>query len=186
MADVNTIAKQFVDYYYSTFSSGRQGLAPLYVSTRDSSLSGSSAYDLRPCSAIRRCSPGKASPSRAWAPLLRSSLCVRAARYQQVGSPCGMQTLPFEKVAHRVTTLDAQPSSPSQPSMIVLVTGLLIVRIHPRSLISTRSHAACVRRSTTARTRSTSARPSSCSRRAARTLCASPSAVHVRADARSR
>jgi hypothetical protein len=37
------------------------------------------------------------------------------------------QGLPFEKVQHKITTLDAQPSSPSLPSIIVSVTGLLVV-----------------------------------------------------------
>lgn len=38
------------------------------------------------------------------------------------------QSLPFEKVQHQVTTLDAQPSSPTIASLIVSVTGLLLVR----------------------------------------------------------
>jgi len=37
------------------------------------------------------------------------------------------QTLPFETVEHKVTTLDAQPSSPAVASLIVNVTGLLVV-----------------------------------------------------------
>lgn len=37
------------------------------------------------------------------------------------------QSLAFEKVQHKITTLDAQPSSPSMPSIIVSVTGLLVV-----------------------------------------------------------
>ena len=37
------------------------------------------------------------------------------------------QSLPFKNVQHKVTTLDAQPSSPSIASLIVSVTGLLIV-----------------------------------------------------------
>ncbi|TDL27636.1 nuclear transport factor 2 [Rickenella mellea] len=35
--------------------------------------------------------------------------------------------LPFKQVAHRVATQDAQPSSPSVASIIVSVTGQLIV-----------------------------------------------------------
>lgn len=38
-----------------------------------------------------------------------------------------LQALPFQKVQHKVSTLDAQPSSPSVASIIVLVTGQLIV-----------------------------------------------------------
>ena len=32
MAQINEVAKQFVDYYYSTFDRNRAELAPLYVS----------------------------------------------------------------------------------------------------------------------------------------------------------
>lgn len=31
MADINAIGKQFVDYYYATFATNREGLRPLYV-----------------------------------------------------------------------------------------------------------------------------------------------------------
>lgn len=37
------------------------------------------------------------------------------------------QGLPFEKVQHRVSTMDAQPSSPTEASIVVLVTGQLLV-----------------------------------------------------------
>lgn len=35
--------------------------------------------------------------------------------------------MPFEKVLHKVTTLDPQPTSASVASMVVLVTGQLVV-----------------------------------------------------------
>ncbi|KAL1744211.1 hypothetical protein HDZ31DRAFT_39204 [Schizophyllum fasciatum] len=35
--------------------------------------------------------------------------------------------LPFAQVQHKITTLDAQPSSPSVNSILVNVTGMLIV-----------------------------------------------------------
>lgn len=38
-----------------------------------------------------------------------------------------LQELPFAKVTHQVQTLDAQPSNPSNPSLLVLVTGALQV-----------------------------------------------------------
>ncbi|KAG6850422.1 Nuclear transport factor 2 [Arthromyces matolae] len=38
-----------------------------------------------------------------------------------------LSSLPFSKVVHKVVTLDAQPSSPSIASLIVSVTGLLMV-----------------------------------------------------------
>ena len=37
------------------------------------------------------------------------------------------QTLPFAKVVHKVSTLDAQPSSTTSAALVVLVTGPLIV-----------------------------------------------------------
>lgn len=37
MADINAIANQFTDFYYTTFDSNRQGLASLYV--RDDDIS---------------------------------------------------------------------------------------------------------------------------------------------------
>lgn len=44
------------------------------------------------------------------------------------------QNLPFQKVLHKVTTKDAQPSSSSVASLLVSVTGLLVVRPYsPRS-----------------------------------------------------
>ncbi|KAI0296876.1 nuclear transport factor 2 [Russula brevipes] len=42
--------------------------------------------------------------------------------------------LPFSKVQHKVTTLDAQPSSPTVASLIVNVTGLLVVDDSPNPL----------------------------------------------------
>lgn len=38
-----------------------------------------------------------------------------------------LQSLPFQKVQHKVVTIDAQPSSPQVASLIVLVTGQLLV-----------------------------------------------------------
>ncbi|KAJ3500763.1 hypothetical protein NLJ89_g9645 [Agrocybe chaxingu] len=90
MADINAIAKQFVDFYYSTFDSNRAGLAPLY---RDHSM-----------------------------------LTFEGTPTQGVASiKEKLEGLPFSKVQHKVTTLDAQPSSPNVASLIVSVTGLLLV-----------------------------------------------------------
>lgn len=38
-----------------------------------------------------------------------------------------LKELPFTKVAHRISTLDAQPSSPSGGGVIVMVTGELLI-----------------------------------------------------------
>jgi hypothetical protein len=40
-----------------------------------------------------------------------------------------IQSLPFAKVQHKVSTMDAQPSSTSIASLLVSVTGLLVVRV---------------------------------------------------------
>lgn len=45
-----------------------------------------------------------------------------------------LKALPFQKVEHKISTLDAQPSSPSQASILVLVTGQLVVDDSPNPL----------------------------------------------------
>ncbi|KAF9448914.1 nuclear transport factor 2 [Macrolepiota fuliginosa MF-IS2] len=45
-----------------------------------------------------------------------------------------LTSLPFEKVQHKVTTLDAQPSNPAVASILVIVTGLLVVDDSPSPL----------------------------------------------------
>jgi len=45
-----------------------------------------------------------------------------------------LTSLPFQKVQHKVTTRDTQPSSPSVASLIVNVTGLLVVDDSPNPL----------------------------------------------------
>ncbi|RUP47953.1 hypothetical protein BC936DRAFT_145140 [Jimgerdemannia flammicorona] len=35
--------------------------------------------------------------------------------------------LPFQRVVHKVATVDAQPANPSAPTLIVLVTGQLLI-----------------------------------------------------------
>ncbi|KAG6861639.1 Nuclear transport factor 2 [Termitomyces sp. Mi166 len=90
MADINNIAKQFTDFYYSTFDSDRSSLGSLY----------------------------RAESMLTWegAPIAGSAAIVEK-----------LTSLPFSKVQHKVTTLDAQPSAPSVASLIVSVTGLLVV-----------------------------------------------------------
>ncbi|KAI0694161.1 nuclear transport factor 2 [Cerioporus squamosus] len=97
MADINAIAKQFTDFYYTTFDTNRAGLQNLY---RDVSMLSWEGTPIMGASAISE----------------------------------KLTTLPFEKVQHKVTTMDAQPSSPSVASMIVSVTGLLLVDDSPNPL----------------------------------------------------
>ncbi|KAH9915791.1 nuclear transport factor 2 [Epithele typhae] len=97
MADINTIAKQFTDFYYNTFDTNRANLGALY---RDMSMLTWEGSQLLGATSISEKLAG----------------------------------LPFEKVLHKVTTLDAQPSSPSVASVIVSVTGLLVVDDSPNPL----------------------------------------------------
>ncbi|KAI1784237.1 nuclear transport factor 2 [Ganoderma leucocontextum] len=97
MGDIQAIAKQFTDFYYSTFDANRAGLQGLY---RDVSM-------------------------LSW----EGSPLVGAASITEK-----LVNLPFQKVQHKVTTLDAQPSSPNVASLIVSVTGLLVVDDSPNPL----------------------------------------------------
>ncbi|KDQ59639.1 hypothetical protein JAAARDRAFT_175095 [Jaapia argillacea MUCL 33604] len=97
MADINAVAKQFTDFYYSTFDSGRANLQPLY---REGSMLTWEGTPIMGAAAITEKLTG----------------------------------LPFERVVHKITTLDAQPSSPTMASMIVSVTGLLVVDDSPNPL----------------------------------------------------
>ncbi|PFH52459.1 hypothetical protein AMATHDRAFT_2183 [Amanita thiersii Skay4041] len=90
MADINAIAQQFTQFYYTTFDANRSNLQSLY---RDASMLTWEGTPIQGASAIVE---------------------------KLVG-------LPFSKVEHKVTTLDAQPSSPTIASLIVSVTGLLVV-----------------------------------------------------------
>ncbi|KAL4820850.1 nuclear transport factor 2 [Aspergillus spinulosporus] len=89
MADFQTIAQQFVTFYYQTFDGNRAGLAPLY---RDQSM-----------------------------------LTFETSAIQGVsGIIEKLTSLPFQKVQHQVSTLDAQPSG-EHGGILVLVTGALLV-----------------------------------------------------------
>ncbi|KAF5386570.1 hypothetical protein D9615_001918 [Tricholomella constricta] len=90
MTDINAIAKQFTDFYYTTFDTNRANLNSLYRPESMLSWEGS--------------------------PIMGVNAIVEK-----------ITGLPFAKVQHRVTTLDAQPSSPSVASLLVSVTGLLVI-----------------------------------------------------------
>ncbi|RBR15399.1 uncharacterized protein FIESC28_07334 [Fusarium coffeatum] len=83
------VAKQFVEFYYNTFDSDRNGLAALY----------------RPNSMLT---------------FESASVLGAQAITEKLAS------LPFQKVKHQVTTLDAQPSN-DQGGVIILITGALLV-----------------------------------------------------------
>ncbi|ORX36368.1 hypothetical protein BD324DRAFT_628549 [Kockovaella imperatae] len=90
MADFQTIAKQFTDYYYSTFDNDRSQLAALY---RDGSMM-----------------TWEATPHQGSAAIIEK-----------------LKSLPFQSVRHAITTLDAQPASQNEASIMCMVTGQLMV-----------------------------------------------------------
>lgn len=100
------------------------------------------------------------------------SLKSPVARTDLTLTSLAVQSLPFQKVQHKVTTRDAQPSAPGAASLIVNVTGLLVVSgtehiIKPgHTLIIAPSS-----RSTTVRTHCSSPRCSTLSRRVGATMC---------------
>ncbi|KAF7359246.1 Nuclear transport factor 2 [Mycena sanguinolenta] len=97
MADINTVAGQFVDFYYQTFDSNRANLASLYRDTSMLTFEG--------------------------APIKGTAAIIEK-----------LTSLPFQQVQHKVTTKDAQPSSPEGTSILVSVTGLLLVDDSPNPL----------------------------------------------------
>ncbi|KZT70201.1 nuclear transport factor 2 [Daedalea quercina L-15889] len=103
MTDINAVAKQFTDFYYTTFDTNRaslQGLYPAFLINASST-----------------------SVQRA-----HSMLTFEGSQILGVTDITEKLTsLPFQKVQHKVTTLDAQPSDPTMSNMIVSVTGLLLV-----------------------------------------------------------
>lgn len=82
MADLEAVARQFVESYYQTFHSNRAGLTAFYLDT--SMLTFESEASLGVSSIIEKLVTG----------------------------------LPFQKVQHRVVTIDAQPS-PQQGGVLV-------------------------------------------------------------------
>ncbi|KAJ1949713.1 nuclear transport factor 2 [Linderina pennispora] len=88
MADADTVAKQFVDFYYSAFDADRKGLAPLY---RDVSMMSWEGQQFKGANDIVE----------------------------------KLVSLPFTRVVHKVTTMDAQPSLPGVTAIVITVTGQL-------------------------------------------------------------
>ncbi|KAJ4546469.1 Nuclear transport factor 2 [Exophiala dermatitidis] len=110
MADFQTIAQQFVEFYYKTFDTDRAQLAALYV-----------------CTTPARC--GKIAAQRN-----NSMLTFEKDPFQGTQSILEKLTnLPFQKVQHRVDTTDAQPSNETG-GILVMVTGALMVDDQPQPM----------------------------------------------------
>ncbi|KAK1767649.1 nuclear transport factor 2 [Phialemonium atrogriseum] len=86
--DFETIAKQFVEFYYNTFDADRKNLGSLY--REQSMLTFESASVMGTNSIVEK-----------------------------------LASLPFQKVKHEVSTLDAQPTV--EGGILILVTGQLLV-----------------------------------------------------------
>ncbi|PVU96809.1 hypothetical protein BB561_000909 [Smittium simulii] len=89
-SQMEEVAKQFTEFYYNTFDSGRTNLAALY----------------------------------------RNSSMLTFEGQQFLGAPQiteKLVSLPFQKVAHKVSTYDVQPSNTQGNSIMVLVTGQLLI-----------------------------------------------------------
>jgi hypothetical protein len=150
MADFNAVAQQFTNFYYSTFDSNRANLAPLYVGFLFFSPTPSSSSDSDLL--IADLLPPLLSPK---ARLIYAHIrgCTFSRRCQHRGEADSeyfhiyptcfepnhpffsffpAQSLPFQKVQHKVTTRDAQPST-APTSLIVSVTGLLLVSTDRKS-----------------------------------------------------
>lgn len=101
----------------------------------------------------------------------------RSLALQSLISSSATQSLPFQKVQHKVTTRDAQPSSPSVASLIVNVTGLLVVSTERKEspgafIFATGTHhPVCLSRSTTAQTHCSFLRCSILSQKVGATTC---------------
>ncbi|KAM3071254.1 Nuclear transport factor 2 [Clarireedia jacksonii] len=96
MASFHDVAKQFTEFYYNQFDADRKQLAPLY---RDNSML-----------TFESASIGGVGP------IIEKLGMLRAPA----------QSLPFEKVKHAVSTLDAQPSG-EHGGILILITGALLV-----------------------------------------------------------
>ncbi|KAI5295928.1 Nuclear transport factor 2 [Ascosphaera acerosa] len=98
--DFNTVAQQFVQYYYKTFDENRAGLSGLY----------------------------------------RNESMLTFETSSQQGTEAILEkltSLPFSRVAHKVSTLDAQPTQ--NGGILVLVTGALLVDAEERPMNYTQS-----------------------------------------------
>ncbi|KAJ2936657.1 hypothetical protein H1R20_g436, partial [Candolleomyces eurysporus] len=116
MADINAIGKQFSDFYYNTFDTNRGGLDPLYVRLTILNLKDRDTDNPR---SIKR---DTSMLTFEGTPILGKAAIIE----KLVG-------LPFQKVQHKVTTIDAQPSS-NDGKFILSITGLLLVDDSPNPL----------------------------------------------------
>ncbi|KAI4166163.1 MAG: hypothetical protein LQ342_000049 [Letrouitia transgressa] len=112
MGDFNQIAQQFTEFYYNTFDENRQQLAALYVHLPIPPLS------ITPLPIILAHMPVQRD---------QSMLTFETAAIQGTsGILEKLTSLPFDKIKHQVSTLDAQPSNEAG-GILVMVTGALLV-----------------------------------------------------------
>ncbi|KAJ1950219.1 Nuclear transport factor 2 [Dispira parvispora] len=90
MADINSVARGFADFYYQTFDADRRNLKALY----------------------------------------RNHSMLTFEGQQVLGADAIVEkltALPFTRVQHRISTLDAQPGHPDSGAVVIAITGQLLV-----------------------------------------------------------
>jgi hypothetical protein len=115
---------QFVDFYYKQFDADRKQLAPLYVSPLYLEVIQILTIHQRENSMLTFESASIAGAGGIVEKLSVSNPNLHNTPLANEGSL--HQSLPFEKVKHAVSTLDAQPSE--NGGILILVTGALLVR----------------------------------------------------------
>ncbi|KAL8732869.1 MAG: hypothetical protein Q9166_002470 [cf. Caloplaca sp. 2 TL-2023] len=107
MGDFQSIAQQFTQFYYTTFDENRSNLAALYLFSIRMKNTQLMKSDLQQRD--------------------QSMLTFESASVQGTsGIVDKLVNLPFQKVQHQISTLDAQPSN-AEGGIIVMVTGALKV-----------------------------------------------------------
>ncbi|KAI4233104.1 MAG: hypothetical protein L6R40_007169 [Gallowayella cf. fulva] len=116
MADYQNIAQQFTQFYYRAFDENRESLAALY---RDQSMLTFESSSVQGTSGIVQ------------KLVVRNTFSLHTLQNTGPniladGSSTRHQDLPFQKVQHQISTLDAQPSG-AEGGIMVMVTGALKV-----------------------------------------------------------
>ncbi|KAL8680678.1 MAG: hypothetical protein Q9186_003163 [Xanthomendoza sp. 1 TL-2023] len=112
------MAEQFTQYYYSTFDENRSNLAALYTPRKDAKA---------PTLSNSRTRSKRKLMNLVYNQRDQSMLTFESASVQGTsGIVQKLVDLPFQKVQHQISTLDAQPSS-AEGGIIVMVTGALKV-----------------------------------------------------------
>ncbi|KAJ9602875.1 Nuclear transport factor 2 [Cladophialophora chaetospira] len=123
MGDFAAIAQQFVEFYYKTFDTDRNQLATLYDIERQVDaqfrISTICWYSTNPREAYGASRPWKHFEAQI-------SAGGEGSVHLDLIKDWLSQNLPFQKVQHRIDTVDSQPFN-EQGGILVMVTGALLV-----------------------------------------------------------